>query len=261
MHAQIYSDIHLEFYNTFPRIKPQCDNLILTGDIGKLHIQQWRDFIAYCSQHWNKVYYVLGNHEFYHCKKSIQTLKEEYSDFFDTYSNIYLLDCSTFINTKEDILIIGCTLWSHVDQRIADSISDFRTIKYKSEESEGRTKSISHHQYNEMHSRELEFLKQTLANTEYSKIIICTHYPTTQQSSNPKYDNQPSYIRNYFANEIDFSKYTDKEIICIAGHTHWSYDFKNKTNNVRYIANQFGYPDEIKENETGIRENMVYTLF
>jgi len=256
MRAQIYSDIHLEFYHTYPRIEPQCDTLILTGDIGKLHLQHWRDFIAYCSQNWNTVYYVLGNHEFYHCKKSIQTLKEHYTALFETYSNIHLLDCSTV--AKEDILIIGCTLWSYVEQRIENSISDFRAIKYKSG---GRTKSITYHQYNEMYSRELEFLRQTLANTEYSKIIICTHYPTTQQSSNPKYDNQPSYIRNYVANEIDFSEYTDKEIICIAGHTHWSYDFRNETNNVRYIANQFGYPDELKESETGIRENVVYDLF
>lgn len=254
MHAQIYSDIHLEFYHTFPRIIPQCDTLILTGDIGKLHLQHWQDFMEYCSQKWKTVYYVLGNHEFYHSKKSIQTLKEHYSAFFESYPNICLLDCST--DSKEDILIIGCTLWSYAERRIEDSISDFRAIKYKCD---GRTKSITHHQYNEMYFRELEFLRQTLTNTEYSKIIICTHYPTTQQPSNPKYINQPNCIRNYFANEIDFTKYTDKDIVCIAGHTHWSYDFT--TDNVLYIANQFGYPNELKKEETGIRENMVYTLF
>lgn len=254
MRVQIYSDIHLEFYNTYPHIKPECETLILTGDVGKLHLQHWRDFIEYCSQTWNKVYYVLGNHEFYHNNKSIQALKREYTTFFSRYQNIHLLDCST--DTQEDILIVGCTLWSYADQTIQDSISDFRAIKYKHNE---RTKPITPQQYNKLHASELEFLRQTLVNTEYSKIIICTHYPTTQQTSNPKYNNQPTNIRDYFTNEIDFTEYTDKEIICIAGHTHWSYDFK--TDNVRYIANQFGYPDEIKGGYTGIRVNAVYSLF
>lgn len=256
MRVQIYSDIHLECYKSFPQIPPLCDILFLQGDIGKLHLQHWKDFMAYCSKNWKTVYYVLGNHEFYHSKKSIQTLKDHYGVFFNTYPNIHLLDGST--DNIKDVLIIGCTLWSYAAPEIEHYISDFRAIKYKEN---GRTKPITHDQYTDMHRRELQFLKETLATTKYSKIIICTHYPTTtHHSSNPKYHCQPSWIRNYFANEIDLSKHTDKEIICIAGHTHWSYDFKNEIGHVRYIANQFGYPDEIQQG-TGMRQDFVYDLF
>lgn len=138
MRVQIYSDIHLEFYNTYPHIKPKCKNINSHRRCRETAPSTLAIFYRILFSNWNKVYYVLGNHEFYHNKKSIQALKREYTTFFSRYQNIHLLDCST--DTYEDILIVGCTLWSYVDQTIQDSITDFRAIKYKHNE---RTKSIT----------------------------------------------------------------------------------------------------------------------
>ena len=37
MDIQVFSDIHLEFYNDFPKIDRKADVLFLAGDIGKLY--------------------------------------------------------------------------------------------------------------------------------------------------------------------------------------------------------------------------------
>ena len=45
---------------------------------------------------------------------------------------------------------------------------------------------------------------------------------------------------------------------CIAGHTHYSFDFIR--DDIRYISNQFGYLDELKRKETGIDIEGLYTI-
>ena len=75
MKFQVFSDIHLEFFeknskDTIPYIEPLEDYLFLVGDIGKLHIPNYKIFFDYCSNNWKLTFYILGNHEFYHSSKT-----------------------------------------------------------------------------------------------------------------------------------------------------------------------------------------------
>lgn len=72
MFIQIYSDIHLEFYNTFPKINKKAKYLILAGDIGRICDKNYKEFIDYCSKTWEQTIVILGNHEFYHKKKHMK---------------------------------------------------------------------------------------------------------------------------------------------------------------------------------------------
>ena len=107
---QLYSDIHLEFYNTFPKIPKLEDNLILAGDIGKLNTVNYKPFFDYCSSSWKKVFYILGNHEYYINKESIEETTNKYKQFFSNYNNIHLLN-NSFV-TIDNINIYGSTLWT-----------------------------------------------------------------------------------------------------------------------------------------------------
>lgn len=64
MIVQIYSDIHLEFYKSYPKIEKKAKVLILAGDIGKINNNIYTEFMAYINKTWEKTFYVLGNHEF-----------------------------------------------------------------------------------------------------------------------------------------------------------------------------------------------------
>ena len=109
---QLFSDIHLEFYKSFPKLPILTDYLFLAGDIGIITLPNYKDFFDYCSSHWKKTFYVLGNHEYYN-KKTYDKMNQKYKDFFDKYDNIHLLDNNTF--ELDDIVIIGSTLWSNVE--------------------------------------------------------------------------------------------------------------------------------------------------
>lgn len=243
MKVQIYSDIHLEFYKTFPKIEPLADILFLAGDIGKLHMDNYKEFFDYVSKNWKYCFYVLGNHEYYHSKKTFEKLNLEYKEFFKNYNNIHLLDRDYYI--LDDILIIGCTMWTKVDNNIINIINiinDFQQIKIKEN---NRTIKMNIETFNNLHQKDKDFLLDMLIkNKSFSKIIILTHFPLIQENvSNPIYDNQPEYIKNYFSNNLSLE--TLKEMVyIISGHTHHSYHFKK--DNITYISNQFGYKSELK---------------
>jgi hypothetical protein len=104
---QLYSDIHLEFYKSFPKIKPTAEYLFLAGDIGIITQPNFTNFFDYCSENWKHVFYVLGNHEYYN-KKSYSKLNTMYKTLFEKYNNIHLLDNSSY--ELDNIKIIGSTL-------------------------------------------------------------------------------------------------------------------------------------------------------
>jgi predicted phosphohydrolase len=245
MKIQIYSDIHLEFYKSYPKIDPLSDYLFLAGDIGKLHMDNYKDFFNYCSKNWKEIFYVLGNHEYYHSKKTIDKLNNQYKDFFKNYSNIHLLDKDIFV--LNDYIILGCTLWSKATYKTEEIINDFSSIKIFKED---RKKNINFEDYNNLNKIDKKFLLENIEKYN-DKIVILTHFPLIQ-NTNPKYNNQEYYLKNYFGNNIDLPD--DKEITIISGHTHWSYDFK--IDNKRYISNQFGYLDEMES----LNINGVYHL-
>lgn len=230
MDIQIISDLHLEQCNEYLKIEPQCEYLFLAGDIGKINNEVYGNFLRYCNDNWKLVFYVLGNHEFYHNKKTYEQLYDEYDKYINSFNNIVLL------NKKEYMLngykILGCTLWSNT--HITSNLNDFKHIK---EKRNGRKYPISLDTFHKMHEIDKKWLLENY--NEDEKTIILTHFPTCRD-----YIVNPICCHNiystYFTNEIHFNNMNS--LICISGHTHFSYDIVE--NNVRYISNQYGYQDE-----------------
>jgi predicted phosphohydrolase len=235
---QLFSDIHLEFNKTYPKITPLSDYLFLAGDIGIITYDNFEYFFDYCSKNWKKVFYVLGNHEYYN-KKTYNIMNEKYKYFFEKYDNIYLLDNSYY--ELDEIVIIGSTLWSEITDTF--DLNDFTKI-HEYDETKKRKYGLSKDTFNKLHSESVDFLIETI-NKFDKKIIIMTHFPPIREmTSDPKYEDQSENIKNYFASDILLdTKINKKNIICwIFGHTHYSTDFK--LNKIRLISNQLGYTEE-----------------
>jgi len=238
---QLYSDLHLELYSKFPLIKPISTNLFLAGDIGHYNKQNFKNFFDYCSPKWKNIFYVLGNHEYYIDKKSIEYTTNKYIEFFSNYNNIHLLN-NSFV-TIDNINIYGSTLWTKPTQ-------DFEVMKrYFNDYSKLNYFDViknSNLQYNSL----LNYIENN-----NKKTIIMSHFPPIQKNtSSPMYSNQEKYIKDYFAwsNIIHNNKNIS---VWLSGHTHYSYDFNY--NNTRLISNQMGYRNEygkINFNPDGIYE-------
>jgi predicted phosphohydrolase len=260
---QLFSDIHLEFLNYYPKIVPLARYLFLAGDIGKLSEKNYKPFFDYCSKCWTKTFYVLGNHEYYSTYESYQTLNEKYKDFCNKYSNIHLLDNSYYdiddIDTQLTYRIYGSTLWSQVES--TKYLNDFNMIKMLNDKQE--IKPLDQLEFNNLHNKSVKKLIDQIK-TEPKNLIIMSHFPPLRKTitqpnltSSPIFQNQNKFIKKYFAND-----FTDEHLInefgltesklysnikaWLSGHTHYSYDFNYHT---RFIANQVGYPHESKYNQ------------
>jgi predicted phosphodiesterase len=263
MKIQIYSDIHLEHAHKIPNIPPIADYLFLAGDIGSISKSNFKQFFDYCSKHWNKTFYVLGNHEYWSQTKCFNSMRKEYQSFFQNYSNVILLDDQSYdlvVPGETTIIkIYGTTLWSWIGvDKLKEGLSDFTQIKMRSNVFDTICP-IDLGTYNKLNSNSIDKLNHWInslnkpSTTDNIIVLIMTHFPPLRKNtfqpnftSNPQYANEPLEIQQYFANDLDKVLNKATELIVdywISGHTHWSYNFT--FGNTKYIANQMGYKSEI----------------
>jgi predicted MPP superfamily phosphohydrolase len=244
MKIQIFSDLHLEFYKTFPQIKPLCDYLFLAGDIGKMQCENFKMFLQYVSSNWKKVFYVLGNHEFYNKRKTHSKLIYEYKLICAKYDNVYLLDRD--IIELEDYIVMGCTMWTSVDYTVSTTLNDFNQIMMYKYTDYGKRKACIDIEYRDMlHECDKTWILENY--DPYKKTILLTHFPVTQHlTSHEKYVGITKSELDAYCNEIELKTHT--YLSCIAGHTHYGYLNKTPFENVWHIANPSGYPGEVVEN-------------
>ena len=243
---QLFSDLHLEYCKDFPKIKPITDDLFLAGDIGNLSSILFEQFITYCSNNWKRVFIILGNHEYYKTKKnmlkSMYEVNVDYINFFSKYNNVHLLDNSEY-KLSNGLIIAGSTLWSN--PLATEDNLDFRQALYDKLR-------ISVEEFSKLHNDSVVFLKNAI--NKHKKILIMTHFPPTQvNTSNPLWNNQEQYMKDYYAAEI-LSKFNNnnnnyscfgintKIKAWLFGHTHHSTNMV--IDNINLISNQLGYNNE-----------------
>lgn len=253
MSFQLYSDIHTELKKgKFPEIPPKARNLILAGDIGNIKMENFKNFIRYCSERWEHIFFVFGNHEFY-ASHSIKSLKNQYRKYFEEFPNIHLLDSEYFI--LDGIAIYGFIAWTRPLFNTASlakshGLNDY----YKITTIKGSLKPKDIEQMvNEELSKFKDFiLKVNNSEIECNSVLIVTHFPPLGNgTSNPIYNN--NYLNRYFSwldllNTENIS--CNKIKVWCSGHTHWSYDFIKS--GIRFLSNQIGYSDEETNFNDGI---------
>lgn len=143
---QYVSDLHLEFYEkaVFPQmVVPNARYLALAGDIGQPGSRVFHGFLDYVSQHWDQVFYVPGNHEYYakhpytkwkyHPPMPFHRRHQHLCEIVRAYKNIHLLDSTSpsYFCEPENVAVIGSTLWTHIpDERLVDARTGMNDYNY-----------------------------------------------------------------------------------------------------------------------------------
>jgi predicted phosphodiesterase len=258
---QVFSDIHIEYWNKLPTISVKAKYLFLAGDICKLRHSLFYKFLDYCSANWEKIFYVPGNHEFYDSKKNYNELSFEYKYKISTkYKNIFYLD-NEFISLDDNINVYGTTFWTKSpfsSTNIAKIyISDFNNIKYFNNNL-NKVVDLDISYINNISNSAFLSLQSYLNSTNKFTIIM-THFPPMRTgTSHPKYLINPRIENLYFGWEDDtINKLNLFNVpLWISGHTHWSYDFEKF--NTKFISNQLGYKWEL--GKTGINEDGLFLM-
>ncbi len=235
MTVQYASDLHLEFpenkeFLTANPLKPMGDVLLLAGDIVPFAVlDKHKDFFRYVSDHFESVYWIPGNHEYYYSDIATKsgTLNEKIR------SNVFLVNNISMIH--DNVKFIFSTLWSKIRTAyqwdIEHGMSDFHVIKYNGYR-------FSADKFNLLHEECLNFVQHELNNKTTAKSVVVTHHVPTFLNYPEKY--RTDVLSDAFAVELFDLIETSGPDYWIYGHNHNSQpDFKiGKTH---LLTNQLGY--------------------
>ena len=124
---QIMSDLHLETPEARPtyevfKIEPRHPYLALLGDIGHVSDRRLFSFLEEQLQHFEIVFYLLGNHEPYGmtfptARPKVRAFEEDMNRLYsspDSASGRFVLLDRTRYNLTDSVIVLGCTLFSHI---------------------------------------------------------------------------------------------------------------------------------------------------
>lgn len=249
MKIKIFSDIHLEhFYSKESFSVGSGEVLILAGDIltakgfkttGLLN-KTYKHFLNSCSENYQTVLYVLGNHEHYgYCfDHTANKIKENLPN------NIYLLDNDKFV--IGNWIFLGSTfwtdfrnenpldmLWAHMNMNDYKSIRITNTYRKLNPNDILSQHKISKHYFN----TQLEFYKNY-------NVFIISHMAPSYRSISEQYMGDD--LNSSFANSLG-EWITDNPQIkyWIHGHCHNSSDYY--IGECRIICNPYGYRGDNNE--------------
>lgn len=234
MKIQYCSDLHLELeqnskYLLNNPLTVTGDILILAGDIIPLQDEHFTNpFFTFISENYKKIFWVPGNHEFYH--KDINEFTNSYNIKFS--SNIQIVNN---INLEyENIQFVFSTLWSKInvenEKNIEQGVADFECILKNN-------KKFRAADFNKLHEESLIFIKDSL-NNKNSKTVVVTHHLPSYLCNSRIHNN--SQINEAFC--VDLTDYIEKSNanFWLYGHSH----FNQKPlfiGNTIMLTNQLGY--------------------
>lgn len=244
MHIQVYSDLHLEQFNTLPEHLTNPDNikapyLFLLGDICPVTYHLWLKYIDWCNSQEciKRIFYVIGNHESYNSDytSTITYIK----DTFATKPKYTLLDTDS-VYMLEDYIILGCTLWTEIDLATALLMNDYRNIYTDSTHTE-RIKKEHTVEWHKTHTKWLKKMLVKYSVEKVQKILIATHHMPSFKLIQPKYLLPPEskYNKGFASNLDHLLPYATTWLF---GHTHCHID--TFIGNTRCYANPVGYHGE-----------------
>ncbi|GAF05732.1 metallophosphoesterase [Saccharicrinis fermentans] len=237
---QYCSDLHLEFPENEKFLKdkpiiPKANILILAGDIVPLKVMdKFNWFWDKLSEDFERVYWVPGNHEYYHGNLS----KYNGRLSMKIRNNISLVN--NFVVTENGVRLIFSTLWSRIKLEnkwvIERRLNDFHLIK-------NGEYTFTSESYNRLHKKSLEFVTGELKKAKQNKVVVCSHHVPTFLNYPEKYKGDS--INDAFATELFPLIEEYQPEAWIFGHHHWNHA-PFTIGKTQMLTNQLGY---VRNNE------------
>lgn len=252
MKFRIASDLHLEFWNnylaryTLPTLEEDKETiLLLAGDIGLLgDPRTYTKFIQHSSKQFKGIFWIAGNHEYYHSNIDMRNVKMAINDLAlpNIYTDLHILE-------EEKIAIIGDTLWTDLDNGDPASVfiaqrgmSDFRVIE------EGLSlqrfhpillhaeRTITFHK----EQKQRIFMNVNHYSAKGYKCIVVTHHQPSWQGIGEGFAGNA--MNSAFVSNMDAEIKEYSIAYWIAGHTHNAQEYM--IGETKVIVNPLGYPSE-----------------
>jgi predicted phosphodiesterase len=245
MRIKVVSDLHLESCKQVPDLG-EGEILILGGDIlcarhlktsGTLY-RTYTSFLQRCSDNFNHVLYVAGNHEpyGYNYEGSFRKIRENLPD------RIHLLENESI--KLGEWVFLGCTLWTDFRKgnpldmmEAAQRMNDYKVVRITP-----KYRKMNPDDTYRFHNNSKQFLLDSLELYKKYKVWVLTHHAPSYQSVHKKYKSEGT-LNSAYVSDLDDFILSHPQIKCWShGHTHTSFDYM--IGECRVVCNPLGYYDE-----------------
>ena len=239
----LISDLHLELACLtqtveevwHQRIQPWVDphdHLALAGDIGSVQdLATLRNFLRRCREYVDQdrhIFFVPGNHEYYGFPGTIDEANQVLAKLCKEVG-VTWLQCQVVYVPQDNVYVLGCTLWSQVDEEGFTAVNDGQHIA----DFQGST---GWQVYQHRHNAEVTWLQEQLR--QHPQAIVITHHLPSYRLIHPKFAGSP--CNSAFASNLDLL--AQQAQVWVGGHTH---EYVHaKIGNCWVVANPVGYPGE-----------------
>ncbi|QKF94308.1 metallo-dependent phosphatase [Fadolivirus algeromassiliense] len=226
---QYISDIHLEYRNVLPTIKPIANNLALLGDIGNPFKENYLHFMRHASQNWDRIFIISGNHEYWQSKYNYNDVDNKIQELVSQFNNIHFLNNTSY--ECDDYIVLGTTLWSKINKSPLKIMGDDLYIK-------SNNRAITFDELNNLHVIAKNWLSDNIYNSK-KPLLILTHHLPSYKLIIPKYKSGIfAPYQDRFASDLDHL-IKDPVKFWLCGHSHCNIEMK--INNILCGINAFGY--------------------
>lgn len=227
MKIQYLSDIHLELD---PRDKfeslliPSAPYLALCGDIGNPFEEIYTSFLQWCSERFEQVFIIAGNHEFYSTRKkrlTIDLITEQIITVCNSIAKITFLNNDKIYIPTENTYILGTTLWSNTtDDTLRDTSRIYQDWSTDLEQhfpdyERGKAQNLQCSDFRKLHANSTKWLADSLSTINDCKVLVLSHHLPSLQLINPRYK---GYDSSGFASNLEYLFPKVNGWLC--GHSH-----------------------------------------
>lgn len=247
MKIQLVSDLHMEFA-PIEIVNPGADILVLSGDIlvaerftrseASPYFAQaelWKIWFEMTCSQYERVYYVLGNHEHYNGRfyETALVLQEALGHI----QNLVILDNA--FDRFGGFMFVGTTLWTDFDRDnlkamlVKDGLNDYRLIEGANYRKLQPANVVGYHD-------EAKKLIDHVCK-EWEKVIVLGHHAPSYRSVSAEYANgRWAHLNPGYCSHLDSFIEAHPQIkLWTHGHVHSSHDYE--IGSTRIVANPRGY--------------------
>ncbi len=237
MKIKLLSDVHTEFWTKQELDPGTGEVLILAGDVGLVsdlgtkYGFVFQEFLQQCSRSYDKVFYIMGNHEHYHfdITRTASVLREHLPN------NFTLLDDSS--EHFRGVHFVGSTMWSNFRKQDPNVMWDCQRIMSDYHVIMNEDKSLTPKDTLSMHQSSVDWLDDCLEMLR-GPVVMITHHAPNSRSVRHKYA-KPDISGAYYTDmEWMMEKYPNVVNWC-HGHVHETNNYNIGGCNV--ISSPFGY--------------------
>ena len=255
MKIGLVSDLHLEFgYQELPG----GEVLILAGDIAEARSiqrhhhetklvsdspnEKYRcsEFFAHECKKYDRVFYVMGNHEHYHGK------------FQDTYNTLkYLMPGNVTLLENEvaeynGVMFMGATLWTDLNRNnhltvyeVGNFMNDYRVITHRDSGPYPSYHKLRPAYTRDVHIESLRYFKQQLEENADKPFVVITHMAPSFASVHEQYKHEYHTNGGYASELSEFILDHGNIKYWVHGHMHNPVDYM--IGDTRILTNPRGY--------------------